>query len=1072
MKKLYVTLCLLFGIGMAYGADTALTLDGKGTAGEPYLIKTAADLMQLANACNSGTSATTASHYAGVYFRQISDIDMSGVENFYGIATAPLAQSTATNKWSFQGIYDGSGYRIKNMTIKGLLYKDDGSVNTSTTANGSRRYVGLFGVLDKNAKVTNVIIDASCSVNAYAYAGGVVGYSNTGCVVENCINYATVYTHDDYAGGIVGYSNTDSKVSNCANYGNITASDDYLGGVVGCFNTTSTKTGGVYNCFNAGKIEGCGTYAGGIAGRSSYGDVDNCANVGMVKCYQFNTINSAFSQKNVGGIVGDANYAKVSNCFNAGDVYAMKETAGGIAGVASQNTTKGGVLSCVNVGYVYAAQEYLAGVIYGNRNSTSAVVKPQNCYYDAQIHNSLFGANSVETDTVAEVHGYTTAQLTSGQTLPGLTGWVYRAGSYPVPANLNYTELTAAAATYPVFPAGQDANLLTGTVTMTANTTVEILPNEVPGSAKLFTVANNAITAHPTQGNGVAVFKITNGAFSRHFIISTYSIPFNGNGTAASPYLINTPSDLQHLADLTSNMRLHWEGKHFNLTSDLDCSSLTDFKGIGCHLDTVNNFAPSFRLHFDGVFDGQNHKISNLTINHILRDADGVFQEWRKGTIYSGGLFGTLKGAEIRNLVIDNTCKYETYMYSGGLASMVRLKKTKIDNVHVAAQINAYNRYVGGILGEDNTDGPVEITNCSFSGKIHGNWDYVGGIISFNQNEKTQIIGCVNAGSIDVENFDTKAASNTSQVNRIGGISGATRGLMIGCASYGPINFTTLANGKSQAIGIGGLTGQASSLGDIGAMRYNVTSSQVYVNGPTSPTGKYQVGAMIGDTYYGSKYKAFQFNANYADTTLCAHTVLNGNVSYATGTLLADSIVPTCLYGKTTQELTSGVAIDSLAQHFTFENGYYPMPKALANRPEVRAAAATFMKIPVGGGGNILTLAPGAICPFNDVVKLTGSLKDGKVFYIKDNALRMHRSEAVCDDVLTLVNGNYSTFYPLHKLVGMGVSGVDNDAEVILSTEYYTPQGLRVNNPAKGTLVIAVSKTLSGKLIVTRQVVR
>lgn len=1062
MKKISFFLCLLLSIGVMRGADVPLTLEGSGTEASPYLIKTADDLMQLAANCNAGTTATTASHYAGKYFRQTADIDMSGVENFYGIASAPLAQATATTKWSFQGIYDGAGFRIKNMKIKGLVYKDDGTVNTSTSANGSRRYVGLFGVLGTNAVIKNVIIDASCNVTAYSHTGGVAGYMNTGTKVENCVNYGVVAGYDDAIGGVVGYMGSSGEISGCANYGEVISQDDKAGGIVGEALASSTKRSSISYCFNAGAVNGCGTYAGGISGRANYTNVLNSANVGTIKAYRFSNVNSAFSQTKAGGIVGDASYSTISDCYNAGDVYASKELAGGIAGTGSQSSSFGGGLkNCLNVGYVYSAQEYLSGAVFGKSGSTSSRLIPQNCYYDAQMQNTLFGASGLEQDTIAEVKGLTTAQLTSGQSLAGFTDWVYKAGSYPVPANLNYPELTASAVTYLIFPAGQNANILTGTATANTSVGVTMQANEVPGSGNLFSVANNAITAHPTAGDGVAVFELTNGTFKRHMVVSTYTIPFSGQGTETSPYLISTPSDLQHFADLTNNMRLHWEGKHFRMTSDLDCSNLSGFNGIGCHSDTVNNFAPSYRLHFSGVFDGQNHVIRNLTINHILRDSEGNFLDWRKGTIYSGGFFGTLDNAVIRNLVIDSSCKYSTYMYSGGISSMTRNNRSRIENCHVAAGITAYNRYCGGILGEDNTDAPVDIVNCSFSGKLLSNYDYVGGIIGFNQHAESHITGCVNAGMIDVVNFDTKTASSTSQVNRIAGIAGSLRGEMSGCASYGPISFTTLETGKSQIKGMGGLTGQISTVGNKVSMHNNFTSSQVYVKGTYTLK---QVGTIAGDYYRGTKDSVAVIKANYADTALCAVTEL-------IDTATTNAVMPTTgIYGRNTASYTSGVAIDSLAQYFTFENGYYPMPKALAARSEVRAAAATFMKLTVEDGGNILFLKPGAICLFNDVMPLTGTLAKGEVFYIKDNALRMHRYNDSTTDMLTLTNGNYSTFYPLCKLIGMGVDAIDGGAEEIISTEYYTPDGIRVASPAPGTMVIAVSKTASGKIIVTKQV--
>ena len=503
MKKFLLLPALAFCSLAAQAADPALSFEGDGTAASPYLIKTADDVIALATACNGATS-TTSGHYAGKYFSLTADIDMAGKSGFYGIATAPADKATSTGTYHFDGIFDGCGYRIKNMKINGVVRKDDGSVNTSTGANGSRRYCGFFGAIGTGGKVSNLVIDASCRIEAYSYVGGVVGNLGTDAFVENCANYAEVVTYDGYTGGIVG-----------------------------CQVTSSTKTGGISNCFNAGSIRSCGSIVGGIVGRASYGELKNCANVGSVLAYNFDPVKAAFSQTKVGGIVGDNQYSRMAECFNAGDVYAMKEQAGGIAGSISRNSTKGGISNCLNVGYVYGSLGYNCGYIAGvNYSSSSVVTDLSNCYYDAQMLNTLFGAADMTFGGNATIQRLNTSRLTSGQTLAGLEGWVYKTGSYPVPSGLNYPELFTAAATYVSIPAGQNADLITGFATASTGTTVGL---ERP--TELFTVSGSTVTAHPSAGNGVGVLTLTNGAFTRHLLLSTYTIPFSGQADRWRPEL-------------------------------------------------------------------------------------------------------------------------------------------------------------------------------------------------------------------------------------------------------------------------------------------------------------------------------------------------------------------------------------------------------------------------------------------------------------------------------------------------------------------------------------------------------
>lgn len=57
MKKFYLTiLTLLLWPVALYGADKALSLSGSGTEADPWLIQTAADLVEIADACNKPTS--------------------------------------------------------------------------------------------------------------------------------------------------------------------------------------------------------------------------------------------------------------------------------------------------------------------------------------------------------------------------------------------------------------------------------------------------------------------------------------------------------------------------------------------------------------------------------------------------------------------------------------------------------------------------------------------------------------------------------------------------------------------------------------------------------------------------------------------------------------------------------------------------------------------------------------------------------------------------------------------------------------------------------------------------------
>lgn len=124
-------------------------LQGSGTEASPYLISSAQALESLAEQVNDGALKTE-----GVYFRQTADIDLSGFKNNSWVPIGNATGSGGTGR-TFDGIYDGNGFRIKN-----FVFEDT-----------TRKYYGLFGLLSNTAVIKNLTLDKSCSVTARTYVG-------------------------------------------------------------------------------------------------------------------------------------------------------------------------------------------------------------------------------------------------------------------------------------------------------------------------------------------------------------------------------------------------------------------------------------------------------------------------------------------------------------------------------------------------------------------------------------------------------------------------------------------------------------------------------------------------------------------------------------------------------------------------------------------------------------------------------------------------------------------------------------------------------------------------------------
>ena len=99
-------------------------------------------------------------------------------------------------------------------------------------------------------------------------------------------------------------------------------------------------------------------------------------------------------------------------------------------------------------------------------------------------------------------------------------------------------------------------------------------------------------------------------------------------------------------------------GRTFYLENDIDMAGVTDYTPIGNdNGNAAENRASGHR--FSGTFDGQGHKIKNLV---MTSNGEGVVELG----VVELGVFGTLKGAVVRNLIIDSSCSFTYNGTSGG----------------------------------------------------------------------------------------------------------------------------------------------------------------------------------------------------------------------------------------------------------------------------------------------------------------------------------------------------------------------------------------------------------------------
>ena len=295
--------------------------DGKA---EPYQISTAAELYWFAGLVN-GTLPGEKKNVSANAILTANIIVNTGVldanKNLVSKSDLTEWEPIGTHRSPYTGTFDGQGY-----TISGLYFN-----------NPTSSYVGLFGSIGANGKISNVgVLDSyfqfsalgggvcgenygtvrDCkntgSVRGISTIGGVCGLNEKGGIIENSFNEGTVSGTGDNAqqvGGVSGYNN--GTIKSCYNTASVSGKES-VGGVCG-FNSVGTTT----NCFNEGTVSGK-NIVGGVCGNGCGVATTNCFNEGTVS-----------GQSHVGGVCGYDYYydGALTNCY-----YLSDTATGGING--------------------------------------------------------------------------------------------------------------------------------------------------------------------------------------------------------------------------------------------------------------------------------------------------------------------------------------------------------------------------------------------------------------------------------------------------------------------------------------------------------------------------------------------------------------------------------------------------------------------------------------------------------------------------------------------------------------------------------------------------------------------
>ena len=197
-------------------------LHGTGTASDPYLISSVAQLEQFRDKTNTGEYTAHA--------KLVNDIDLSYSSND---SWTPISKSDG-----YKGTFDGNGYSVKNLSsafnqggylgFVGQLY--EGTIKNLTVEGNLKSSCysqGMIAGYVVGGTIIDCVARGTIQSTGASYVGGISGYvSNTNLTptFDGCTNYVSVASSTaGYAGGIIGQSvGTKIKVTKCANFGNVT----------------------------------------------------------------------------------------------------------------------------------------------------------------------------------------------------------------------------------------------------------------------------------------------------------------------------------------------------------------------------------------------------------------------------------------------------------------------------------------------------------------------------------------------------------------------------------------------------------------------------------------------------------------------------------------------------------------------------------------------------------------------------------------------------------------------------------------------------------------------------------
>ena len=414
----------------------------------------------------------------------------------------------------------------------------------------------------------------------------------------------------------------------------------------------------------------------------------------------------------VGALVGYQAYSNqgIKNCAVIGGKIQGRNHVGGLVGYMEESP----IQNCYSTCEVVAMNFYAGGIVGDHR----VVASIRNCYATGNISGTYSGG-------IVSVAQDVERCVALGQTVTGTS-------------SNRVTDSVRISDVYAWGGMKVNGNTVTGGAANNENG-ADLVCNGGALSTQFSEIFANDDAWTYTE-NGLPILKVVKGEQSSE--LPSWML------SDASTIYITTAQQLKQLADEV-NAGDSKSGKTVLLMNDIDLSVYPNWSPIG----TLKPNTSQVSYPFSGVFDGQNHTISNLTCTSVTNGYAGLF----------GNFDGTVQNLILRDAQITVEGQAAAVVcenYKGQVLNCAMIGGS-VKGKSVAGGVVCYNR------------GTVE--NCYATGDVTslsgGRICYAGGVVGYNYREGT-VQSCYAAGRVESE-------------EHAGGAVGTNYGTVQNCVALG-----------------------------------------------------------------------------------------------------------------------------------------------------------------------------------------------------------------------------------------------------------------------------------------------